>query len=885
MTQLPGSRRWFRLPAFNRARITRDIDDEFRFHFDMRVAELIARGAAPDDAREEALRRFGDSHDAQEYCRTMDERAMHAARRRDRLGSLAQDVRWALRQTVRSPAFTALAVITLGLGIGATTAVFSTINRLLFNPLPFPGGDRIVSLARQMPNGGFYLSASPDNVRAWRERVAAFEQVAGVYQREVVFGEGADVVELEVGEFEPHAAQMVHMRPVLGRTFDASDTEPDAPRVVMLGEGLWKQRFGGRRDALNATVRLDGELYTVVGVAPASFELPAFASAPASKELWLPLGLHGVDTPLQSGWRRSIGAIALLREGANKEQVEREMTVVIAQQQPDGLRTQIHGVMRRPQDFIASRTQEMLYVLLGAVAVVLLIGCANVANLLLARAAGRERELAVRRALGAGRGRVVRQQLTESAALALMGGAVGLVVAQVSLRIIIGLRPNNLTELDRVTIDPAAAAVAFGLALATGLLFGLAPVLHASEDRLGRALYGGLRTGSRTAGLLRATLIVGEIALSLTLLIGAGLLVRSLRSLQHVDVGFDTAGVTSVRLEPPDDSATAEVHLALMQEMARRAGELPGVRGATLTMGLPGQMGVSSVQLQLDGRDIPESGQVGMLGANWARPGYFRMLGLPIIAGSVYEDIADPNTLVISETMAKQFWPGQSAVGQRLRLTERGGWMTVIGVVGDIRFPGARSSASTMQIYWPFEADFRGGSLLMRVDENAQDVLAGVTGAVHAVDPRWKVRDLETMDASLARLLTGPRFSAALLGLFAGVAALLTIVGLYGVVAYTVAQRTREMGIRMALGATSRDVWVLVVAHGARMAAVGIGLGLALAFAATRLLRAQLHGVSAVDPATFVGVAALLGVVTLLASYVPARRATRVDPVVAVRTE
>jgi predicted permease len=879
MPSSPRRPRRFRLPVRSRTLIERELDDEFRFHLDMRVAELVAMGASPEEARREALLRFGDSTDAREYCRMMDERSVRAERRRNWLSELTQDLKWASRQVAKNPGFTLLAVITLGLGIGATTAIFSAVNRLLINPLPFPGGDRIVSLAQKLPNGGFSVSPSPESVRAWREGVTAFELVAAVGQQDMSFGDGADVRKLDVGMFEPTAARMVHLRPILGRSFAEDETIPGSAHVAMLGYGFWKRRFGGDRDVIGKTIRLDGEPYTIVGVAPADFALPSMFGPPESREVWIPI-TWGPDLP-------SVGAIARLRPGSTPEQAQGEMTRVL-RELPETGDPKLEGLVTRPRDFLSQRTQDMFFVLLGAVGLVLLIGCSNVANLLLARAAGRHRELALRTALGAGRGRLIRQILTESVLLAAMGGVLGILVAWQGLRTIIALRPDNLSVLDRVHLDPLIASGALGLALLTGLLFGLAPAFFATNRHMGAALRTETRGGDGhgPSSRLRAALVVGEVALSVVLLVGAGLLIRTLRELESVDVGFPTAGVMSIRLARPRTEANVPVPPDQMDAIVNRIERLPGVRGATVTLGLPGRMGATLGELQIEGRELAQSEKVTVLGGNWVRPEYFRLIGLPLIAGRVFDEHDDRPEVIINTSMARRYWPRSTAVGKRLRIGQGGTWSTVIGVVGDVRLPGLRNSASTLQVYWPLDDGALGGSsILLRANERTPGLLTAVTREVSAVDPTLRVESVETMDASIARLFTGPRFSMTLLSLFALVAVVLATVGLYGVVAYSVTRRTREMGIRMALGARRGDVRRIVVGQGARLAAVGITLGLALALVTTRLLQSQLYGVRALDPTTFAGVALLLGAVALLASYVPAQRATQVDPMTAVRAE
>ncbi|HEX7122746.1 MAG TPA: ABC transporter permease, partial [Gemmatimonadaceae bacterium] len=516
-----GFRRLLRLPGHRAQQIAREVDDELRFHLDMRAAELEAAGLSPDAARREAERRFGNLSDTQEYCRMMDRESARRERRRDWFADAWDDARWTVRQMARYPGFTLLAVITLAVGIGASTAIYSVVHRLLIDPLPLPGGERMVVLVRQSPTSPLKLTPSPQLIEAWRS-VRSFEWVAALDQRHVVLGEGTDTATVTGGGFETAVPQRLRIRPVLGRFFADDEALPGAAPVAMLGYGLWQRRFGGDPGVIGRAVHIDGRPHTVIGVTPPEFELPFFSSTPESKDIWTPLVLDTTTV--------GVNGMAMLRPGATAEQAGHEMTAIMHDLGAnDPLSRGLVAAALRPQDFLRSSTREMLLVTLGAVGVLLLIACTNVANLLLARSIGRQRELAVRQALGAGRGRLVRQLLTESGILSLAGGALGLWVAWRALAAIIALRPEELVALNRVRLDAGMLVGALVVAVVTGILFGLAPALLATDGGIGQALRQGTSGdgGHRRSTRLRSTFVTLEIALSVVLLVGAGLLVRS----------------------------------------------------------------------------------------------------------------------------------------------------------------------------------------------------------------------------------------------------------------------------------------------------------------------------------------------------------------------
>jgi predicted permease len=879
----PSHRRWIRLPWRTGLRVRRDIDDEFQFHLDMRVAELVARGVPPETARFEALRRFGDMSDAKEYCRTMDERSIHEARRRDWFAELGSDVRFALRQLRRSPAFTTLAVITLALGIGATTAIFSVVHRLLLDPIPYPDGDRIVNLNRSNLQGNLYVTPTPALVDAWRKGAHSLEAIATFGWKDVQVTGRDESEEMKAGTISDNLLGLLGIKPVLGRAVLPEDTRIGAPKVVVLGYGIWQRRYGGARDIIGTAMTIDGAPHTIVGVLPRDFTVPFMDGG--VRQLWLPLE----DNPDAQGAQ----ALAKVRRGSARDQVDRELTQVMAAAavaHPEF--KEWKALALRPQDYLGSGTRDTLLILLAAVGMVLLIACANVANLLLARASTRDREFAIRAALGAGRWRIVRQLLTESSLLALAGGALGLVVASRGLAIIVALRPERLAELDEVRMSSTVLLVSLALTMLTGVLFGLAPAMFAAGRDIGDTLKSAGRSaaGHRRARRFRSLLVIGEVMLSVLLLVGAGLLVRTMVEMQRADLGFEPGGLTSARIQLDAERYPKRDQRHLVyDQILPRVRAIPGVSEVTWAMGVPPRTGMTFGELQIEGRAFKENERVSALWSQFASPDYFRLTRLPIVAGRAFGRDSSGSDIIINESMARTYWdaPG-AAVGRRLRLSKEGPWSTVVGVVRDVTVPstGRRTGGSMrFQMYFPFQGDFESATLILRTNGTGPDLTRRISREAAAVDPSIRVREVSSVESQLAAELAGPRFNMSLLVVFAGLALALATVGLYGVVAYSVTQRTREMGIRLALGAGQPAVLRLVMSQGARLTMAGVVAGLLAAAALTRVMVSMLYGVSALDPLTFILVGVVLGLVAAVASYFPARRATRVDPVVALRAE
>jgi putative ABC transport system permease protein len=877
-----GVRRAFRFPFRTFAAIGRDVDEEVRLHLEMRAAELEAAGMSPEQARAEALRRFGDAEDLKAFCRQVERPGVIRSRARAWLADLAQDLRFAGRQLRRSPGFALAAAVTLALGIGANATIYSAVHPLLLAPLPYPGGDRIVNLWESVFRGRVSVPPSPTVLDAWRARARTVEAIATYNPGQWTLSAPGEA-ELVSGDYiGPELAAFLGASPLLGRAFTPEDACPGAAPVVLLSEGLWRRRFGGRSDVTGHAIMLDGRSYTVVGVMPRDFGRWILGDMD-KRQVFVPL------VPLPAV--QSITAIGRLRPGVTTEQATQELSAIAAA--PEGkLRSGFGAKLQRVRAFETESYATTLELLFGAVGLVLLVACANVASLLLVRAWSRQREFGIRTAMGAGRSRLVRQLVTESVALSLAAGALGALLAWRAIPLVAALRPPLMGFLGDIRMDLAVLAWTLGLAIVTGIVFGLAPALFATEHGVSETLKDSSRTMAGQAGSrrFRASLIVGEIALSAVLLIGAGLLIRSLVARIEADETLYPSGLMTVDVELPASDASEASRAAEFSQIVERARGGPGVQVATLALVSPWRAAIRVGPLDIEGRASPPGQQAIMLGYNQVQPDFFRAVGIQLLAGRLFASEPAlsarraPSEVVVSQSFGRHFFPAGDAVGARLRMSGAPGYQTVVGVVGDARFPGHSGGPAAETVYEPVSGISSAATVVLRGDRPSA-VLPFVTQSILSMDPTIRLRNAESMDRALERARAEPRFIAALLAAFAALALVLAAVGLYGVVAYSVSRRTHEIGVRVALGAGAENVLTLVLRRSLALACAGIAIGLAGAAAVTRLLRSQLYGIEPLDPATFAAVAILLGLVALLASYLPARAALRVDPVEALRVE
>ncbi|HJQ26937.1 MAG TPA: ABC transporter permease [Blastocatellia bacterium] len=805
------------------------------------------------------------------------------------MATLIHDLRYAVRLLVRQPGFTLTALLALAIGIGATTIIFSVVNAVLLRPLPFPQAQRILRIEEQhgqterttnLTYASFIdLAAQAETVEHLAAcRFSTANLTDGIEPRQV------SVLAVSAGYFSA-----LGVVPVLGRTFLPAEDLPEGGNVVMLSHQLWQQRYGADPDFIGKTIKLGSSVATVVGVMPQGFR--AGYPLAGQYDLWVPL----VATGNLRANRRShlLGVIARIKPNVTLEQARAELNTIarrIEQQNP-GIDPDMNLSAVGLQDRLVAPLRQTLLVFFCAVGLLLLIACANVANLLLARAATREKEMAIRAALGAGRLRLVRQVLTESALLAAAGGTLGLLLTVWGTQLVRQLDPTNFPRINEVSLDVRVLGFALLVSLLTGLLFGLAPALQLPRQALYETLKDGGRgnTGVRRAWL-RQALVVAEVALTLVLLIGAGLLASSFVRLMQVNRGFDPTDVLTISLNlPASKYPTGAQQTTILKQMLEHVAAAPGVRSAGLISVLP-FTGGPATDFVIEGRPPVEANQEPVADIRICDADYFRTLSIPLRAGRTFterDNAEAPRVLLINEEMARRYWPGESPLGQRVTMKDWGPPLTgeVVGVVGDVKADGLDSETRPM-IYWPYP-QFPGtfNNLVIRAAGEPRDVVAAVKSEVWLVDHEQPLSRIQTMEEVIAGSVAPRRFNMLLLGIFAALALTLAAIGLYGVIAYTVAQRTHEIGVRMALGAQSRDVLRLVILQGGSLALIGVGAGLLAALALTRAMASLLYGVSATDPLTFVLIPLLLTLVALLACYLPARRASKVDPLVALRYE
>jgi len=803
--------------------------------------------------------------------------------------TLWQDIKYGVRMLVKSPGFTVVAVLALALGIGANTAIFSVVNGVLLRPLPFPEAERLVWFDGVNPARGITESSlSMPDYLDWRSQVDAFESITAFVEGSAILsGEDAEPERVPRGVVTANFFPTIGVNPVQGRALLPEDELRGSEPVAVLSHGLWQRRFGANPNVVGSKLTLSGRSVTVVGVMPAGFDYPAKA------QLWMPLKTDADDERRDN---RYLQALARLKPTATLAEAQAQIDTLsgrLGQQYPEtsgGWSARLTGL----QEWTTRSIRTSLLLLLGAVGFVLLIACANVANLLLARAAARRKEIALRTALGAGRRRIIRQLLTESLLLASSGGVVGLALSLFLTDLLVAISPADVPRLDEIGLDARVLGFTVGVVCLVGLLFGLAPALQASKTDLNDALKEGGRSSTEGRGRnrVRALLVVSEIALSLLLLIGAGLLIKSFVLLRDVNPGFDAENVLTMRISLPAARYTEPQQQAnFYRELTERVSALPGVEVAGATVSLP--LGGSNFSV---GRSFVREGRPlateNSLDADYfvATPDYFKTMRIPVKAGRAFTErdtVETPPVVLVNETLARRVFPGEDPIGKRLTVWRDEQFAReIIGIVGDVK--SSRLDAETgSQIYVPYAQDAAWGglSLAVRTKGEPEMLAAGVRGAVRAIDKNLPVYDIKTMDDVLSASVANNRLVVLLFGVFAMFALLLASIGIYGVIAYSVAQRTHEIGIRIALGAQRTDVLGLVVGQGMVPAVIGVIIGLIGAFAVTRIMQGLLYGVSATDPAVFVGVSLLLMIVALTACYIPARRATKVDPIIALRYE
>ena len=874
-----------------------EIVEELAEHLEAAYEEALSLGRSEEEARGEALAQFPDWHLLECELSRAERSAVanlfagegggveseRGSGGSNVLEQLLKDLRYGFRMLRRKPGFTAVAVLTLALGIGGNTAIFSVVNAVLLRPLPYPEAGRLVSVYESLPQGGTG-SVSVPNLLDWRAQSDAFTGIAAYQYGDFNLREEQQPVRAIGTQVTANFFEVLGATPQAGRGFLEGEDRAGRERVVVLSDRLWRRSYGADPGLVGRDILLGGEKYQVVGVMPPSVQYPS-----ASVELWVPLVFNQVQSANRGS--HAFQVLARVRPGVSFEQAQEQMSTVgrvLEKQYP--AEQEGRGVtLVRVEEEAVRGVRPALLMLLGAVGFVLLIACTNVANLLLARAAARRKEVAIRSALGAGRWRLMRQFLTESVLLALLGGAAGLLVAYWALHALSTLASGYLARPGEVGLDWKVLAFTAALSLLTGVVAGLAPALHVSRADVQETLKESGNSGSSARGTwLRGGLAVAEVAAALVLLVGAGLLVKSFLRLQQVETGLRPEGVLTMRVSLPESRYdTPEKTSIFYREVLRRVSALPGVESAGVINMLPLQLYGSNGEIEVEGREPLPPGRVPLTEYRTASAGYFKALGIPLHAGRLFEpgdESEGVRSVIVSRELVRAFFPDGDALGKRIRAAGND-WWTVVGVVGDVK-QSSLTKPSRPELLFPYTAHRADGmTLVVRAPSDPAAMTAAVRGEVQAIDPNQPVYAVRTMEEVIDLSVSNRKLNMVLLSIFAGLATLLSVVGIYSVMSYLVTQHTREIGIRVALGARPANILRLVLRQGLSLTLVGVAVGALAAFGLSRLMSSLLYEVEGSDLTTYVSVSLLLTAVALLACYIPARRATKVDPLVALRYE
>jgi predicted permease len=888
----------FRLRAlFRGSQVEAELDDELRFHFENEVEKNRKAGLPEAEAVRRARLAFGGQDQVKEDCRQ--------ARGTAFVETSLQDVRYGLRAIVKNPIFFGIAALTLALGVGASTAIFSLVNTILLRPLPYPNADRIVMLWRKGPLAVISRDVLPWNPRELRillQTSTSFQNV-GAFKKDSFNLTGADTPELLEGvRANAGLFRALDVSPILGRYFSDEDDSVGHDNVVVLSNRLWRSRFSGDTTVIGKTINLNSSPYTVVGVMPPTFSfpntegIPDVLDLPKETQLWVPLALP-MTFPV--GGANEVGVIAELKAGVTPARVQQDLALFekrLEEQIPQAKDWSSQSVPLGPQT--VSDTRRPLLLLLGAVTAVLLIACSNVAGLTLNRALSRGRELTLRSALGARRGRIFRQLMTESLLLAIGGGLIGIALAEVALFVAKRFAPDMIPHLHETGLDFHVIVYALGLTLITGVLFGLVPALGATRMNLAEALRENSQRsgGNAAAPKIRNTLLVAQMALALVLVVAAGLLVRTFYGMLHSNPGFDATRVLTFELPLPSSKYSDTDRMAqVYKEILLRLQSIPGVQSAGISSVVPMGGAPDGTVIRIPGRPALHDSDHPYASYSFISPGYFASIGAQLLRG---RDVTDADRLqgmpvtIINGTMAKQYFPGEDPVGKQVGVgLTRYPTRTIIGIVADIKH-GSLREQNAPEMFVPYMQNeikiwpsMQTMQYAIRTKANPDSVAAGIQDAVHAVDPELPVARLASLTTLVSNSMTADRLSTLLVGSFGILALVLASIGLYGVISYSVMQRTAEIGVRIALGATRTQIFVMVVGQAARLACAGIVIGLIMALASTHLMVRFLYGVRAADPLTFALVPLFLVIIALLACYLPARKAMNIEPTLALRYE
>ena len=872
--------------------------EEMEEHLAMLTADYVRLGLPPEEARRRAVLKFGPAQSIREDYR--------AEKGLPLLAILLDDSRYALRMLHKASGFTTVAILTMALGIGATTAMFSIVNAVLLRSLPFPEPERLVRIFFNNPGAGMHgVLYSVPELNDLRNRAGVFQYVTGTERGSIDFTGGLQPERLEMLTSSSNYFAMLGASPQLGRLFSSQDELPGYAPYVVISDSLWRRDFGADPHVLGRTIHLDNDPYQIIGVLPPDFRHPGRASS-QPVEVWLASGFTSAADPKPVRSARAFpSAVGRLKRGISLQQAQARlsaMAIEIRRDFPADYPPESKWTIEvlPMQEDIVGKVRPMLLVLLCAVLLIVFIVSLNIANLLMARASARRQEIAIRSALGASRRRIFGQMLTESAVLSIFGGAAGMAVAFASLHFLLRFTPTNLPRLSEVNIDWRVLMFALLISILTGLLFGLAPAVQSTRtDAVSEMREGSRGSGhSRQTRRLRDTLIVSELALAVVLMVGAGLLLRTLNTLLAENPGFNPARVVAARVnlpfpnDPKDDPySSVRTQTNFYRELGRRVNRLPGIELAGFSSDLPVAglnfiFGLGIEDRRTNGQDDLHAKEI------LVNPDYFRVLQAPLIRGRTFTEADEDGkqrVAIVDESTARRYWPDREALGKRIR-TGQGAWMTIVGIVKDIKQDGLDMDGLS-HVYVPMYQEFdvapgyvfRDFCVLARTSLPASAIDVSIRRVVESIDPRLPVYDVASMNELLDRSLGSRRFAAELVGGFAVLSLLLASIGIYGVLAYMVGQRSREIGLRMALGATRSDIVRLVLGKGAGLAAAGVTAGVVLAASASSMMASLLYGVPTHDPAVFLCVPILLLAVALLASYLPARRATKVDPMFALR--
>ncbi|MBC7894681.1 MAG: ABC transporter permease [Cytophagaceae bacterium] len=876
---------------FARSRVERDLDQELRAYVELLVEEKVKQGMAPDDARRAARVEAGALEHIKDEVRDV--------RRGAVMESTWQDVRYGMRLLRRSPGFATLAVITIGLGIGANSAIFSVINGVVRKPLAYPASDRLMFITSQFPTLNFSkFWISPPEYFEFKEHTRTFSEVAAYTTGAMNLSEGERPERVNAAFITANMFDVLGVKPVRGQAFTTQQDLPNADPVVVISHELWQGSLGGDPNIVGRLLQIQGQASTVVGVMPPGFDLHD-----ARAHLWMPLGLDpALRTNRGSHFLYLVGRMA---PGSSAEGASAELAGMLRQWREWAVtghapNDSTHRLQMAPlQDEVVGNVKRALWVLQGAVLLVLLIACANVANLLLARAESRHREFAVRTALGAGRTRILRQFMVEGTVLSVLGAALGLGLAYWGLKYLLALNPDSIPRATEITLDPVVLAFTVGVALTTGLVFGLAPLLHLGEQAVTQSIRDGSArtTATVSRNRVRRGLVIGEIALAVMLVIGAGLLIRTFRNLTTVDAGFASEGRITFGVVLPQATYNEPGRRSqFITGLVSRLQEIPGVERASGMTGLPPLRQVNANDTDFEGYQPKEGDPPANVDYyQTATVGYFETMGIRMRDGRGFEptDVTGSPVVVINEALAKRFYKDQNPIGRRLRVD--GGptnspWFTIVGIARDVKQGGLENPAGT-ELYFVFEQGAQVGfvpnqmNLVVQTSRPVTSLMPAIRSTVTAMDPTLPIVQMRTMDDVVGDSLVRQRFLTQLLGIFAGVALLLAAIGTYGILAYMVSERQREIGIRMALGAGTSQVVQMVLRQGVMIAGIGIVVGIAGALALARFITTLLYGVSPFDPVTFLTVSTVIAVVAVFACLVPMRRATRVDPLTSIRAD